>query len=233
MNRKVLFGLALLLAPLLLIAFYFGRPYLQKKRIARLEAQAQKLLAAGELIDAELALRKALELDAADPELHFQLGRVLEKEGVLDQARDQYLEAGKAKKIPDALYAAGIMAFKLSDQAEAERIFRENLRSWPEHVPTLYQLGWMAGRKGKCGEAVPYFEKIITVAPAEAEAYNNLGYCYYTLDQLEPARDMFKKALELKPDFESAKKSLETVEQDLAAPASEQPGSTAEPPSPR
>jgi Flp pilus assembly protein TadD len=232
-NRKTLYGLVLLLAPLLLLAVYFGRPYLQKKRIARLEAQAQQLFASGELIDAELALRKALELDAADPELHFQLGQVLEKEGVLDQARDQYLEAGKARKIPDALYNAGVMAFKLSDQAGAEKTFRENLRSWPEHVPTLYQLGWLTARTGKCPEAIPYFEKIITAAPGEAEAYNNLGYCYYLLDQLEPARDMFKKALELKPDFESAKKSLETVEQDLAAPASEQPGSTAEPPSPR
>ena len=233
MSRKTLFVLVLILVPLLLIAFHLGWPFLQKQRTARLQTRAQKLLAQGELIDAELVLRKALQLSPSDPELHFRLGKVLEKEGVLDQAREQYLEAGKAHKIPDALYNAGLTAFKLGDPAGAEKTFRENLASWPGHLPTLYQVGWIAARKGKCSEAVPYFQKIIAAAPSEAEAYNNLGYCYYTLGQLEPARDMFQKALELKPEFDSAKKSLETVEQDLAATPSEQPGATAPPPNPR
>lgn len=228
MNRKVLAGLIALLAlGVLIIAGYFALPYFKTGRISKLEKKAESLIAAGDLIDAEILIRKALDLDPENPDLHFKLAQILEKEGVLDQAREHYLLASKAGKSPDPGYLAGIMTYKLGKPEEAEKVFTENLRTWPEDIPTLYQLGWLLARKGNCLDAIGYFEKIVAIKPLEAEAYNNLGFCLYTLDQPEKAKKMLQRALEINPNLESAKKSLQTIEADLAEKTL--PGATAEP----
>ncbi len=228
MNKKFLAGLiALILLGALIIISYFARPYLKQGRVSRLEKNAEKEIARGELIDAEILIRKALELKPSDSGLHFKLGKILEQEGVFDQAREQYSRARQGGQSPEAGYQVGVMSYKMGKPEEAEKIFSENLAGWPNHLPTLYQLGWLMARQGKCPEAIAYFERIVGIKPNEAEAYNNLGYCLYTMDQPEKARDLFKRALELKPDLDSAKKSLETIDADLAG--NPQPGNTVEP----
>jgi tetratricopeptide (TPR) repeat protein len=216
MNRKIIIGLIAFMAlGAIIIATYWARPYIKKARISRLEQKAETEISRGDFIDAEIVLRKALAIDPGNADIHFKLGRVLESEGVLAEAKENYLMASQSKMSPEPGYKAGLMAIMLGNPEEAEQIFNENILQWPEHIPTLYQLGYLLAKKGEYEEAIEHFEKIIIIAPNEAEAYNNIGYCFYNLEQKEKARDMFKKALELKPDFESAKKSLESVEEDL------------------
>jgi len=210
-----LIGLITLTITGALILFLF-RPGAGMSRVERAEKMAGEAIAAGNFLDAEVVLRKALERSPKDPRLLFKLGVVLEKQGVLDQAKESFAAAAAAGNDPEAGYNAGMTALKLNRQDEAESYLQENNRSFPSHVPTLYQLGTILAKTGRYDEALPYFRKIVELEPNEAEAYNNLGFCYYSLGQLEKARDMFNKALELKPDFESARRSLETVEDDLS-----------------
>lgn len=224
-NRKVqaaIAGVVLVISGLAI--FLWVNPGRKTSKISRYQAQAEKAISAGQFLDAEIVLRKALEAAPDNPDLLFKLGVVLEKEGVLDQAKKAYLQALRANKSPEPGFNAGMVSLKLSEPEDAERLFLDNHREWPKHIPTMYQLGAMMANRGKYEEAIGYFEIIIGLDPKEAEAYNNLGYCYYSLDQLEKARDMFNKALSLNPGLESAKKSLETVESDLAG--NSQDGST-------
>jgi Flp pilus assembly protein TadD len=215
-NWKIrLLAMGTLLVVIGVLIFFFLSPGARTRKISRLQNQADRAIAAGNFVDAEVALRRALETAPEDPELLYRLGTVLEREGILDQARDSFLSAAKARKSPEPGYSAGMVSLKLNQREEAEKFFRDNNQNWPEHLPTLYQLGAILANKGRCAEAVKIFEKIVQLKPAEAEAYNNLGFCYYTLGELEKARASLQKALELRPGFEAANKSLETVEADL------------------
>jgi Flp pilus assembly protein TadD len=205
--------------------FFWVSPVRKDFKVSRLEKQADQAVSSGQLLDAEIALRKALETEPENSGLLVKLGSVLEKEGVLDQAKTAYLTAAKLGRSADPGFYAAMVSLRLNEPEDGERLFLENLQNWPEHTPTLYQLGALMAKKGKYQEAVKYFEKITSVDPKEAEAWNNLGFCWYNLDQLEKARDMFKKALEINPNLDSAKKSLQTVESDMAG--NPQDGSTA------
>ena len=221
--RAVVAGALLVISGIAI--FFWISPGRKASKISRLQKQADQAISSGQFLDAEIVLRKAVELDPNNPDLLLKLGSVLEKEGVLDQAKKTYLEALGAGKSPEPGFNAAMVSLKLNDPEDAERLFLENNRLWPDHTTTMYQLGAIMAKKGKFQEAAKYFEKITVLDPKEAEAYNNLGYCYYSLEQLEKARDMFKKALEINPNLETAKKSLQTVESDLAGQP--QDGSTA------
>jgi len=208
------------------VLLFFLNPGVQARKVDRMIKDGDRAVSAGQLLDAEILLRKAADKQPDNPDLQLKLGTVLEKEGVLEQAKEQYVAASKAKKIPEPGYQAGMVALKMNNRDEAERLLLENIASWPSHVPTLYQLGAIYAKQGKYEEAIKYFSKIVETEPKEAEAYNDLGFCYFSLEQPQKAKEMFLKALEINPNFESAKKSLETVEADLAGKP--QQGSTAQ-----
>ena len=221
--QAVIIGIFLVISG---IAIYFWTsPGRKGAKVSRFQKQADRAISSGHFLDAEISLRKALDIDPENPELWLALGTVLERQGVLDQAKQAYESAAKANKSPEPGFKAGMVSLKLNEPEDAERLFLENSRNWPEHTPTLYQLGAIMAKKGKYQEAIKYFEKITALEPKEAEAWNNQGFCYYSLEQPEKARDMFKKALEINPGLDSAKRSLATVEADLAGKP--QDGSTA------
>jgi tetratricopeptide (TPR) repeat protein len=212
--QAVIVGAILVLSGIAI--FFYLSPGSSAEKIERIGKKADAAVSAKNYIDAEVLLRKGLESYPNDPDLLLKLGNVLEKEGVLDQAREAYLSSAHAKKSAEPEYQAGMVALKLNEQDEAEKLFLDNNKDFPDHVPTLYQLGAIMAKQGKYDEAITYFQKITSLLPSEAEAYNNLGFCYFSMEQPQKAKEMFLKALAINPNFEAAKKSLETVEADLA-----------------
>ena len=174
--------------------FFYLSPGGGAEKIARIQKQADASIASKNYIDAEVALRKGLESYPNNPDLLLKLGDVLEKEGVLDQARDAYLSSAQAKKSAEPRYEAGMVSLKLNQPDEAEKLFVQNNQDFPDHVPTLYQLGALLAKQGKYDQAITYFSKITTLLPSEAEAYNNLGFCYYSMQQPQKAKEMFEKS---------------------------------------
>ena len=223
MDKKKLRAWLLIILFFLVLAVigYFLSPQAKRHQAKKLQAQAEEMLAQGDYLEAEIFLRKAIEKEPNNPELRVQLGEVLEKQGVLEEAKEEYLRAYQLQPAPEPRYRAGLVFLKQGKRGEAEKLFEENLSEYPEHIPTLYQLGWLNARVGKFEQAKEYFQKIIKLKPDEAEAYNNLGYCLYNLDQLEQAKEMFEKALKLHPNFPEAKKSLELVKEELKGKLSE------------
>jgi len=218
MNRRVVAGLiALLVLGALLFASYFLRPHFRARKINQMQKNAEEKIKAGEYLDAELILRKALKIEPDNSEINFKLGQVLEKQGILNEAQEYYFKSAKNAKSPEPAYSAAITAYKMGKIDEAEKLFQAVVANYPNDIPSLYQLGWLLARKGDYANAVTYFERIVGIKPDEAEAYNNLGYCLYNMDQPERAKDMFKRALELNPELESAKKSLKTIEEELSS----------------
>jgi tetratricopeptide (TPR) repeat protein len=91
--------------------------------------------------EAAAEYRKAIELNAAAPELHYRLGRAI------------LLESHN----PDAL-----------ERAASE--FRAELKLSPEDAACEFQLGQIAQVKGDADEAKPHFERAVALSPGFVQA---------------------------------------------------------------
>jgi tetratricopeptide (TPR) repeat protein len=84
------------------------------------------LLRTGELQRAQAALLEALKYEPAMPQAHFHLGRVLEKEGLNEEAVKEYISATKLdQKASDACYSLALLYRKMQRGKEAEAMFAE------------------------------------------------------------------------------------------------------------
>ena len=54
--------------------------------------------------------------------------------------------------------------------------------------------------QGKLEEAIEAYNKVISISPKFADAYNNMGTALKTQGKLEEAIEVFRKALSVQPD---------------------------------
>lgn len=82
-------------------------------------------------------------------------------------------------------------------------------------IPTAYlYLGNAYMQKGDMDEAEKYYKKAIKRQPDLADAYNNLAWLYYTKkDNLDEAKRLALKALELNPSNENYKDTLNKIKE--------------------
>lgn len=64
------------------------------------------------------------------------------------------------------------------------------------------------GKIGNFVEAEIYFKNAIAKNPKDAMFYTNLGVLYHRWNKFQEAENMYKKALEVKPELNSAKENL-------------------------
>ncbi len=63
-------------------------------------------------------------------------------------------------------------------------------------------------QEGRYHEALLELRKVIQAQPNNPYAYNHLGHAFFELDQKEAARDAYRAAIKLAPDFLGARVSL-------------------------
>ena len=68
---------------------------------------------------------------------------------------------------------------------EAERLYREILKTQPEHLDANNNLGIVLASRGKLKQAKEYYKKAIVLNPDFVFAYNNLGNVLKGLGELK------------------------------------------------
>jgi Flp pilus assembly protein TadD len=63
------------------------------------------------------------------------------------------------------------------------------------------ELGKFYFLNNKYDEAVSEFKKVLEINPGNAEAYYNIGLIKESSNQTDEAREMYSKALAVKPDY--------------------------------
>ena len=82
----------------------------------------------------------------------------------------------------------------------------------------FYNLGCAYLINNRFEQAIVNFEQSVVSNPGFHQAYNNMGIAYKGIGDAETAEECFKKALEIKPDFEDAReniKKLKLLDSDL------------------
>ena len=84
--------------------------------------------------------------------------------------------------------------------AQAERCYRQILKTDPEDVHVLYNLGNTLARQEKLEQAQEAYERAAVVAPEMAAVQLNLGNAHYLRGQYKNALAAYRKVLALEPD---------------------------------
>lgn len=132
--------------------------------------------------DAVAEYRKAIEINAAAPDLHYRLGRAL-----LLQSHE-----------PASL-------------AQAASEFQAELRLSPEDGACEFQLGQIAQVDGKSSEAKQHFEKALELSPNFVQAMIALGKLDSDQKQYVEAIAVLQHAVALQPSNEAAHYALLTA----------------------
>ncbi len=155
-----------------------------------------------QLQEAELSLRKAIELNPDFAQAHSNLGNIF---GDLGKLKEAELSLRKAIKFnPDFAEAHSNLGNILKDLGklqDAETSTRKAIKLNPHYAMAHSNLGIILKDLGKLKEAEISTRKAIELNPNFAEAHSNLGGILCDLGQLQEAELSTRKAIELKPNF--------------------------------
>jgi len=98
-------------------------------------------------------------------------------------------------------------------KAVRDRLLRQKkaVAAGEDTMRTHYNLAMLYKKKGRLDEAISELEGALGMAPQEVRVYIQLGLIYASLDELEKARSVFKKALEIDPRNSQALDSLKKL----------------------
>lgn len=90
-------------------------------------------------------------------------------------------------------------AFNKSRYTAAEQLYRTLYDYQPDHVPGLVNLGTILLYRNKCEEAIEYLTRATRLSPDLPISSFLAGICYYRMDRMEEAEQMFIYTIELDP----------------------------------
>ncbi len=76
------------------------------------------------------------------------------------------------------------------------------------------RVGWEQGATGDIEAAISTYEKLIAVAPDNAEAHNNLGVIHFKKREFRKAKTYFETALALDTSYDEAHANLNYLRQE-------------------
>lgn len=115
----------------------------------------------------------------------------------------------------EALYGLGSVYLQQQKNKEARDCFERAIKlqaSYPGTLPNAWNnLGLLATREGRTGEAIPYFQEALRLDPDHPIALVNLGNAYRQQNRWEQARAPLERAVALSPNDPEANYSLAMV----------------------
>lgn len=116
-----------------------------------------------------------------------------------------------------SMYSLGAEYLDPSYSEKAVEYGEKGVEVEPYGPAVRFQLARALMRLGRFDEAQTHLETAVDLDPRYADAHVLLGDVYRQQGELEQARDMYKKALELKPDLPGIAESIASVEASIAA----------------
>lgn len=139
--------------------------------------------------------------DPTSPQLLYNLGIVLERQGRLEDAMRQF--RATLERDPGyvaAAYNLGRLLHRQGRFAEAAAAHRQALSADPRHVLSMVGLGEALRQLGQVGQAREVLRSATRLDPGSAYAWNGFGATLAEEGNPGAAEAAFRRALELEPD---------------------------------
>jgi Tfp pilus assembly protein PilF len=171
-------------------------------------------MAKGDQETAVKHLKRALEIKPDYAEARNTLGVVYLGLEEWDLAIENF-----QKLSADLLYATphyplanlGKAYFGKKAYDQAEKYYKEALKSKPGFVNALYGLGKTYLAKGELSQAAEYYEKAVAEAPELAEVHFDLARTYRLLGEESKAKSEYETVVNLAPDSDMAVESKQEL----------------------
>ena len=168
---------------------------------------------------AVLLYREAARVDPQFPSARYNLGRLLLKQGQMEQGMAEVQEA--LRLYPEFAEAHEVLGLAYTEQGrlhEAVVHLQQALVFQPDLATARNHLGRLYRAQGRLDEAVQTFRDLVTRHPALAEARHNLAVAYAHKGLQELAIEQFTEALRLRPDLHAARLDLATLLLEMRRP---------------
>ena len=166
-------------------------------------------------------LQKALPFQGSSHGLEFgrnyiSLGSVFFQRGYTEQAGQWFqIASDNDPGSAEAAYGLGSVYLKQENNEAARKNFLRATTlhaGYPDTIPNAWNnLGLLATREGRTGEALQYFEQALKLSPNHIVALDNLGNAYRQLHRWSEAHQVLEKAVSLSPEDPDAAYSLGMV----------------------
>jgi type IV pilus assembly protein PilF len=150
------------------------------------------------------ALRKAKRRNSGNARVHNALGLTYQQLSFVERARSAFERAVElAPDDPQVRNNYGAFLANRGDFAASARQFRKALNNPVYSTPetAYYNLGWIARRQGRPGEAEQRLRTALKLRPDYAQARLSLARVLAEQDRLAPARQELARLLERHPDL--------------------------------
>jgi len=111
----------------------------------------------------------------------------------------------------------GLVLSRLGKEKEATEAFKRALTIDPRLGEAYNNLGFLYHTSSQFEQAVQMFGQAIQNAADSSIAYTNLGNSFYKMDQPDKAVEAWRRALDLDPMNENARRGLRMFQQDASA----------------
>ena len=163
------------------------------------------LINSGKLKDAELFIRKAIELNPKDFVAYSNLGGILKDQGKL---KDAELFIRKAIELnpnfAKAYYNLGVILQGQDKLEDAEKLYRKAIELNPNFADAYSNLGNVLRDLSKLKDAEFSYRKAIELNPNHTDAYFNLFHHYEEINNLEKLKESlneFSKIVSIKNEL--------------------------------
>jgi tetratricopeptide (TPR) repeat protein len=185
--------------PSFALEFWTGMAFSRQKAYA----EALKHYTAAEVI------ARATDPKQLDARFYFQLGATCERKGDYEEAEKHFEKCLQlAPDFDEAMNYLGYMWAEHGMKLERARELIEKARkAEPKNAAYLDSLAWVLFKLNQPKEALPYALQAAELCEEpDATVYDHLGDIYNALQQMEKAREAWRKALSIEPNEEVRKK---------------------------
>jgi len=142
------------------------------------------LLREGQVNEAIVHFRRAVEIDADQVEAQANLGDALLQKGELDEAVAQYYKALQIKPTyAEVHYNLGNALLREGQADEAIAHYEKALQIKPDYADVHNNLGIVLFQKGEVDQAIAHYQRALEINPRDVQARANLAWTLATSPQ--------------------------------------------------
>ena len=161
--------------------------------------EIERLLALGQLTQAERLLEEMVAVDASQEALRW-LAKIAFSHNDRRRAADLMEEARKQDpNVPELNFEYGVISLSLDHFERAAQAFRAEIALNPTHAGAHYNLAYALDRAKRPDEAIAAYRRLIELEPGNADAAYNLGNILSRQGKGVEAAQAYEHALRLRP----------------------------------
>ena len=135
------------------------------------------LIDINKLKEAEMFIRKAIEIKPDFAEAHLNLGNILKENYKFEDAQKSYCKAIKLKpNLIEAHYNLGRILITLGDRNNAEISLRKAIKLKPDHADAILYLGYLSRANGNFKDAQNCSDKLMKIRPWSISGSYSVNY---------------------------------------------------------